>query len=231
VFITIDLNRNQDLVTAWQQKFPYGGNVPIVQVIGADGKPINQRNGLISRDELFDYLKKTGPFLDDRQLAQVAEASQAAAKALAENDYAAAAAAMGPVLQYRGAVGTVAKEAEKVGDQVLDVARTRLASATEKLAARSSALEGASELLEIQTTFRPVKEIANEAQQIHSKAIREDAELRDVFEQAKMLQSAERQVAFKNLRGAQTTYETLVRRFPNTPAAEIAQAKLADLKQ
>lgn len=227
VYLHIDLNKEQDSRRAWEEKYPSkGSGIPQVTIVSSDGRELHNKSGGVGLDDLTEYLTKSGKLLGEKALAQIRAAVEAAQKALDAGDVSTAVSTISPVLGTGGA-GEDVQKAEEFGKKLIDDAKAKFKEAEEKLASTDGSLEAAVAILEMSRDYAKMKALADDLKKLRT--VQNHKDHREVFEQARLLDQAAMRVATKNKKDAIAKYELAVRKWPNTPAATYAQAKLKEL--
>jgi hypothetical protein len=198
----------------------------MVVIISSDGRELHNDSGALGLDELTAYLGKSGKLLGEKVLAQIRTAVEAAQKALDAGDVATAVSTISPVLGTGGAGEDVIK-AEEFGKKLTEEAKAKFKESEEKLATPETALDGAVTILAMTRDYAKLKALADDLKKI--RVVQNHKDHRAVFEQARLLDQAALRVTTKNKKDAIAKYELVVRKWPNTPAATMAQAKLKEL--
>lgn len=227
VYLHIDVNKEQDKFRAWDKLFPSNiSGTPHVAVVSSDGRVIHNKAGGVDVKDLAEFLTKNGKLLSAAALAQVKAAVEAAQKALDAGDVATAVSKITPVLGSGGA-GEDVQKAEEFGKKLIEDAKGKFKEAEEKLASADDSLEAAVAILGMSRDYAKMKALADDLKKLRT--VQNHKDHREVFEQARVLDQAAMRVATKNKKDAIAKYESVVRKWPNTPAATFAQAKLKEL--
>lgn len=227
VYLHIDVNKEQAKFSAWDKLFPSNiSGTPHVAVISSDGRVIHNKGGGVDVKDLTGFLTKNGKLLSPQTLAKVKAAFEAAQKAFESGDVLTAVTTINPVLGSGGA-GEDVKNAEDFAKKLIEDAKTKFAAAEEQLKGGDSALEGAVNILKYSRDYAKLKALADDLKKL--RLVQNHKDHRAVFEQARALDQAAMRVATKNKKDAIAKYELVVKTWPNTPAATMAQEKLKEL--
>ena len=227
MYLHIDVNKEQDKFRAWDKLFPSNiSGTPHVAVVSSDGRIIHNKAGSVDVKDLTDFLTKNGKLLSTAALAQIKAAVEAAQKALDAGDISTAVSKISPVLGTGGA-GEDVQKAEAFGKKLVEDAKAKFAEAEEQLKSADTALDAAVSILSMSRDYAKMKALADDLKKLRT--VQNHKDHREVFEQARLLDQAAMRVATKNKKDAIAKYELAIRKWPNTPAATYAQAKLKEL--
>lgn len=227
VYLHIDLNKEQENRRAWETKYPSkGSGIPQVTVVSSDGRELHNDSGGVGLKELTEFLTKSGRLLPERALAQIRAAVESAQKALDEGDVATAVSTITPVLGTGGA-GEDVQKAEEFGKKLIEDAKAKFAAAEEKLASADTALEAAVDILAMTRDYAKLRALADDLKKL--RIVQNHKDHSEVFAQARLLDQAALRLSAKNKKDAIAKYELVMRKWPDTPAAKYASAKLAEL--
>jgi glutaredoxin len=115
--------------------------------------------------------------------------------------------------------------ATKLEPAELEAVVKEIAAAKEKLSAEDTVIEGMVELLAINRKFSRVNEVKKETGPIFGD-INKDKAQKDVLVQARMLDSAAAAIESKKDKLGESTYQSVIKKYPDSAAAKYAQAKL-----
>jgi tetratricopeptide (TPR) repeat protein len=222
----------------WAQKYPHQGNaIPILYVVRADGELLYGKSGSKPGAELPAFLTQqlttAGTIFSPEQLTAIQKAVDETNRALSESDDAGAVNRLeslrriGDVGRF-GSYATAALEADKLHGQLVERGKAALDAAKQKLEA-DDPFAGVLGVLAANRIYQKLPELKKELGTAERDLGRKP-ELKDVVRQAEALDKA---LSLLNQRQgkklALTALEKVVSRFPDTPAAEQARAKLEEL--
>lgn len=237
-FVPLKVETDGDHWGEWASKYPHeGSGIPILFVVRADGEMLYGKSGAKNGAELpiflSEQLKGAGRIYSDEQLATIKAAVTESNKALAEGDTWTAVKRM-QGLSKLGTPGkfasyaSVAQEADALQLQLVEQGKAALAAAKEKLVGDDK-FAGVLEVLAANRIFGTITELKKDLISAE-REISKDQSLKETLRQAEALDRAVAQASNKATRkSAPAAFELVMTRFPNTPAAELAKAKLAEL--
>jgi len=222
----------------WATKYKRdGSSIPIIYVVRADGEQLYGKSGALSGDALPELLmsvaQQSGRIFGESECQLLESCNQAAESALSNERFVDAAMAIAPVsklgtlggLQSYAAPAIKANEiAKQIGDYSLEV----LKQAEEKINDPERVFEGVVELSHVSEFYSkfPATKLASGSL---LKEVREDKVQRELLKPAKELVKA-RFSAGKpkkaDRKRAVKSYELILKKFGDTPAAEIARREL-----
>jgi hypothetical protein len=228
VYLHIDANKEQTNYQAWSKLYKSKGNgIPAVFIVRSDGKELFNQSGGIGLEELKTFLSQAGRQLTDKQQALVKKALDTATKYLEEGQKQKSVAAILPVLGSGGA-GEAVQQAETFGKKLVDQARSEFEAAEKKLESADTAVEGALELLQFSRDFgKFAADLAKELKQVNLRRNHKDT--REAFTQAAALDGANILAANKKTKEATAKYQAIVKKYPDTVVAKMAEEKLQAL--
>jgi tetratricopeptide (TPR) repeat protein len=229
-YVPIEIKAGTPDWNVWTQQYkPGGGGVPLIYIVDAEGKEVYNKSGAPQGDGLKQLLtmgitqtggpKKIGPERDAmiaamRKIETLLERGKKAEAIAAAAPHAAKAAEhdkLGPMIQ----------EWTKEAAAELEKARKQLDSADEVLPGILAALAVGRVYGELPGVKEPLdKMLAN---------VRNDSKKADLLEQAHALEKAQGLEERESKRGAVAAYRTVINRYPDTPAAQLAQKRLEEL--
>lgn len=121
--------------------------------------------------------------------------------------------------------GGMKDTAEVKRQKEADAAIKQIAAAKEKLSKEDTMVEAMVELVAISRKFARVKEVKKETTLAFA-AINKDKAQAPILVQARMLDAADAAVEAKKDKIAEAAYEAVIKKYPDTPAAKYAHAKL-----
>ena len=237
-FVPIKIDTDGDNWAAWGTKYRHEGTgIPILYVVRANGELAYAKSGAKSGDELpqflAEHLTTAGAILSDAQLLQIKSAVDDSNKTLAAGDSWTAIKRIeslkkiGPPGKL-GSFATVALEADALYAKFLEEGKTALKTAQEQLAGEDkfAGVLGIISANRIYGKFPELRKDLVSAERDMSKK----AELKEEIKQAEALDRAIAMLGQNTTKKqAKPALELIVTRFPDTPAAERAKAKLAEL--
>jgi glutaredoxin len=113
----------------------------------------------------------------------------------------------------------------KLEQAELDTVLKEIAAAKEKLAAEDTVVEGMVELLAINRKFSRVNDVKKETGPIFAE-INKDKTQKEILAQARMLDSAAAAIDSKKEKLGESTYQSVIKKYPDSSAAKFAQEKL-----
>lgn len=235
-FVPLKIETDGDQWGTWARKYSYeGSGIPIIYVVRADGEKMYGKSGSLGAQLaqfLTVQLRSAGKIFSAEQLAQVQTAVDEANKSLEAGDTLSAVKRLDSLkkLGPTGKLGSYAAAcmaANQLVAQLTGEGQAALAAAKEQLAGNNK-FAGTLAILSANRKYGALPELKRELGAAE-RSLRTHAS-RDVLEQAESLDKALALEFSKS--GKKSVVEALARvvsRFPETPAAEIAQAKIAEL--
>lgn len=230
-FVPINIEQGTPESSQWRRQYKDDSNtIPILHVVRADGQQLFGGAAPLGPELpklLIEQLARSGKVLPARQLEQLAAAHQQAVELEAAGDLSAAIERLARV----GSTGSYARpavEVQKMIDRLTEQAQQAIAQAEEKLATASQALDGALALVETQRVYGRLPEIGK-ALSLKLSGYRRERQLRDTFVQADLLDKAQALEARPTSKPARDAYQQIITRYPGTPAAELAAARIEAL--
>ena len=223
---------------AWSRKYRHEGTgIPILYVVRANGEIAYAKSGAKGGDELplflAEHLTTAGTIFSDAQLTQIKGAVDDSSKAMSAGDSWTAVKRLESLKKIGqpgkfGSFASVALEADALYTKLVEEGTAALKTAQEQLAGEDKfagmlGIVSASRIYGKLPELR--KELVSAERDLNKKA--------DLKEELKQAQALDRAIALlgqnSTKKQAKPALEVIVTRFPNTPAAERAQAKLAEL--
>lgn len=233
-FIVVWVDQGTDAWTSWVRKFKEeASSIPYVLVARADGqqlwgKELPPDTGANNVDRfLLGMLAQAGkpitPATSARMLKVLGEAQQAEQAGDIEGAVSRLATVVGS-----GSYAQAAVEVEKFAAKLTEQAATKVADGEARLGDTSKEVEGAVLIVE---TMRLYGRLPGVQSTVAPKvaALRRDPRYKLTFTQAELIDKAQSYVAKKQTRQARTAFEQVIAKYPDTPAAALAQARLAEL--
>ncbi|MBC7856263.1 MAG: hypothetical protein IAF94_22765 [Pirellulaceae bacterium] len=237
-FVPLKVDTEGSEWAAWSRKHRHEGmGIPILYVVRANGEAAYAKSGSKQGDELplflAEHLTTAGTIFSDAQLAQIKVAVDDSSKALAASDSFTAVKRLESLKKIGqpgkfGSFATVALEADSLYTKLVEEGTAALKTAQEQLAGEDKFV-GVLGVVSANRIYGKLPELRKEL----VSAERDLTKNADLKEELKQAQALDRAIALLSLNStkkqAKTALELLVTRFPNTPAAERAQAKLTEL--
>jgi hypothetical protein len=237
-FVPLKIETDGDNWASWGTKYRHEGKgIPILYVVRANGELAYAKSGAKEGDELpqflAEHLTTAGAIFSEAQLVQIKSAVDDSKKALAAGDSWTAARRIeslkkiGP-LGKLGSYATVALEADTLYAKLVEEGTAALKTAQEQLAGddKFAGVLGIISANRIYGKFPELRKDLVSAERDLSK----NAELKEQLKQAEALDRAIALLGQNSTKKqAKPALELIVTRFPDTPAAERAKAKLAEL--
>lgn len=240
-FVPLKVDTDGGNFGAWANKYRHEGNaIPILYVVRANGELAYAKSGSKQGDELprflLEHLATAGTIFNDVQLAALKTVVEEAKSSLAGQDPAAAVRRfesvrkLGP-LGKLGSHATVAKEADALYLELVELGRSTLAKAQEQLAS-DEPFNGVLGVVASQRVYGKLPELkkelkAAEAELNRSPKWKDEARLAELLDRA--LLQAETKEAKPGAKPPTAGLTGIVTKFPGTPAAKLAAAKLTEL--
>jgi hypothetical protein len=117
----------------------------------------------------------------------------------------------------------------KLEPEELEAVLKQVSEAKEKAEAEDTALEGMVALVGLNRTYTKIKDVTKEIVPLFAKW-NKDKPQAALFSQARMLDSAAAAAEQKKEKQAITSYNAIIKKFPDSSAAKFAQEKLDELK-
>jgi hypothetical protein len=237
-FVPLKIDTDGDNWAAWGSKHRHEGKgIPILYVVRANGELAYAKSGAKQGDELpqflVEHLATAGTIFSDAQLVQIKSAVEDSNKSLAAGDSWAAVKRIESLrkvgqLGKFGSHATAALEADALYAKFAEEGAAALKTAQEQLAGQDkfAGVLGIVSANRIYGKFPELRKNLVSAERDLSKNM-------EVKEELKQAQALDRAIALlgqnSTKKQAKPALETIVTRFPGTPAAERATAKLAEL--
>jgi hypothetical protein len=237
-FVPIKIDTDGDNWAAWGTKYRHEGTgIPILYVVRANGELAYAKSGSKSGDELPEFLAEhlttAGAIFFDAQLLQIKSAVDDSNKALAAGDSWTAIKRIeslkkiGPPGKL-GSFAAVALEADALYAKFLEEGKTALKTAQEQLAGEDK-FAGVLGIISANRIYGKFPELRKDLVSAE-RDLSKKAELKEELKQAEALDRAIALLGQNSTKKqAKPALELIVTRFPDTPAAERAKAKLAEL--
>jgi hypothetical protein len=224
----------------WASKYRHeGSGIPILYVIRADGEKLYAKSGAKAGDELprflVEHLRAAGTIFSDQQLATIKTVVEDANKALGEGDTLTAVKRLeslrklgtpGKLASYAG----VCQEADALYVKVVEQGKAALQDAQQKLAADDK-FAGTLGIISANRIYGSLPDLRKELATAE-RDLNKNAELKALLPPAEALDRGLALAVQKSpqlQKQAITTLGRVVTQHPNSPAAELAKAKLAEL--
>lgn len=237
-FVPLKIDTDGDNWQAWSRKYRHEGSaIPILYIVRANGELAYGKSGSKQGDELplflSEQLATAGRIFNDAQLVALKAAVTEANKAFAEGDVATAVRRLDGLkklgeLGKFGSYATVALEADSLYAKLVEQGQAALKAAQEQLAGNDK-FAGVLGIISANRIYGKLSELRKELVSAE-RDLSKDAELKEQVKQAEVIDRALALLSQKNgKKSAMSALETVVTRFPNSPAAELAKAKLTEL--
>ncbi|MBX9789135.1 MAG: thioredoxin family protein [Pirellulales bacterium] len=231
--LKIDTETPEWQTFAQRYKAP-GNSIPILFVIRADGEQIYGQSGSHPGAQLptvlGQALTQCGTILSDQQVLQAEGIVTKVNKLLSEERTDEAVAALVPALgAYGGSYAMAAQQVVKLGEELTSRGQKALGDAEQKLAIDDAALEGAIELVAINRTFVRLPEM-NVALRDAMRKYRKEDTTKELLRQAEQFDKATQYAHKKQPKKAMSAYQAIAAKYEGTPAATLAETKIAELE-
>lgn len=206
--------------------------IPYITVLRADGEKLYADSGAPQGDALPALLReclgRAGKLLDEKKLARMSETLEEAMKLAADGKDAAAIDKIFKLVDS-GCYAEPAVSINMFAKQLADKALARAQEAEQQLAAGDAeqVFSGALVLCETMRTYGKLPAV-KEVLAPRIKKLRSQAETRPVLQQAEAFDRAQAAAARQPKRAA-AAYRQVVHRYPDSPAAKLAQQRLDEL--
>ena len=223
---------------AWSRKYRHEGTgIPILYVVRANGEIAYAKSGAKGGDELplflAEHLTTAGTIFSDAQLTQIKGAVDDSSKAMSAGDSWTAVKRLESLKKIGqpgkfGSFASVALEADALYTKLVEEGTAALKTAQEQLAGEDK-FAGMLGIVSASRIYGKLPELRKDM----VSAERDLAKNAGLKEELKQAQALDRAIALlgqnSTKKQAKPALEVIVTRFPNTPAAERAQAKLVEL--
>jgi len=229
-YVILKIDTSTPLWQEWSRRYEVEGEgVPQVIILRGDGQQIYGKAGApIELDRFLERnLSEAGVVLTDSEVTDLERLVKEAQKNLKKRDYPKAIELAKECLQENCHAQAVT-EARKLLQQLSERARIALKEAQKKFGSKDKSLDGAVALLELNETFAAHAEAHGPiADALTSR--REDPADATLLEQAVCVRTARGKESAKQYAEAIEAWRELVTRFPDSPGAELAERRMADL--
>ncbi|MGI8978369.1 MAG: SHD1 domain-containing protein [Pirellulaceae bacterium] len=223
---------------AWSSKYRHEGRgIPILYVVRANGEVAYAKSGAKQGDELplflAEHLTTAGAIFSEAQLMQIKTAVDDSSKALTAGDSWTAVKRMESLkkigqLGKFGSFASVALEADSLYTKLVEEGTAALKTAREQLAGEDK-FAGVLGIVSANRIYGKLPELRKDMVSAE-RDLAKNADLKEELKQAEALDRANALLSQNSTKKqAKPALELIVTRFPNTPAAERAQAKLTEL--
>jgi hypothetical protein len=233
-FVPVSVDVGSPDFRKWAERLGLAGQItiPYVSVLRADGEKLYADSGAPQGDALPALLRhcleNAGKVLDEKKLERMSEALEAALKLAAEGNDAAAIDKIAKLVGS-GCYAEAAVNLDAFAKQLAEKALARAAEAEELLgqADAEQVFAGALALCETLRVYGKLPAVkADVAARL--KKLRSKAETRAVLQQAEALDRAV-VTAARQPKRAVAAFQQVIHRFPDSPAAKLAQQRLDEL--
>ncbi len=231
-FVILKIDTSTPLWKEWTDRYEVEGDgVPQVIILRGDGKQLYGKTGApVELDQFLQrHLADAGKILSAQELSDLDKLLKEAQKFFKRKDYAKAI-ELGQECVHSDCYAATVNEARKLLSQIEDRSRIVLKDAEKKLASKDKSLEGAIALLELAKTFEkhssasgPIAQTLEERQ--------EDPAFAPLFAQAVLVTRAQQLEAAKKKDDALAAWREILSLHPDTPAATLAEKRVADLEK
>lgn len=239
-FVLLKIDTQSDEWQTWARKHSSpGGAIPIIFVVRADGEKLYGESGSKQGPELPLFLRQqlasAGTILSDQQVATIKSALDDAHEAIGDGDSAAAVRRLeslrkiGPPGKL-GSYATVALEADSLYAKLIEEGREALVAAQQQLEG-DEPFAGVLGVIAANRTYGAMPDLKKDLGSAERDLSR-NPQHKDLVAPAQSLDRALALVGQKNAqarRSGTTMLGAVVTRYPGTPAAAMAEAKLAEL--
>ncbi|HUE73949.1 MAG TPA: SHD1 domain-containing protein [Pirellulaceae bacterium] len=236
-FVPLKIETDGDKWGSWARQYSHEGEgIPIVFVIRADGQKMYGKSGGLGNQLpqfLATQLVSAGRIFTPAQLTQVQGAVDEAKNSLAAGDSFTAVKRL-DALKKLGPTGKLgsyagpALEADKLVAQLVEEGKAALTAAKDQLAGNEK-FAGALGILSANRIYGSLAELKKDLGTAE-RDLRKDLSLREMVTQAEAVDKALALVSTKSGKAAAVdALARVVTRFPDTPAAALAQEKIAAL--
>ena len=231
-FVSIHIDSDSDAWQKWEQKFPsQSDSIPILYVIRADGESLYAQSGSLPGPALnlmlTEMLSKSGTALNETQVKKLAEGVAKATQAYERGDVAEAVLGI-TKLSGSGSYAEPALAADALAKKLADEAHQKIKAAEDKLDDESSALAGALELAAVNRIYKKLPGVIKAVKETSAKYTI-DADGRELFAQAGLLDRAKAFAQQRQTAKAAAAYEQVLEKYPNGEAAKLARSELEEL--
>ena len=216
----------------WASKYSHEGKgIPIVYVVRADGEAIYAKAGPPEGNQLPQLLQqslqRSGAILSDRDLSRLTDAVTEAKKSLESDDVAAALRQLTSA-PGSGSYAAAAVEAQGLVKAITEKADEQIAKAGELIEGGDQPFEGAMQLASASRTYAKLPNQKRAIGDLLRKFSR-DEKTAPLVEQAEAVVKAQALETGRSKDSAMRSYQSILRKYPDTPAAELAIERLQTL--
>jgi tetratricopeptide (TPR) repeat protein len=230
-FVPLELDVEEDSWQTWAQRFPSeGGGIPIIYIVRADGEVLYNESGAPQGAALPQllggFLQQAGEPISAKQAEKVTQAVTSANQALEAGNVAESVATIAPFAGLRS-YARPAVDARALVEKLTEEAKAAIGEAGDQLASETDALNGAvtfARLARVYKRLPAVLRLVNDAKKEHK-----DPALKPLFTQASLIDKAQVFAEQGQAERAVQAFQSVVTRYPDTPAAELAQARMVEL--
>lgn len=226
--VVLVLDVGTDDYRKWSAKYRYKGNyVPAIYFVRADGEQLYGETAIQEvtvHQVLAGLLPKAGKIPTAAELQNYHKLLEEARRAETSGDLAMACDKLSRVVGS-GAYAKVALEIEEMAARLSTLAESTFNGAAAQLVSASESLEGAVKIVE---TLRVFGKLPAVRKTVSPKAsnLRRAAEHKQVFAQADLIDQARVYAAKGQTKQSGDAYRQILNRYPDTPAARVAQREL-----
>ena len=218
--------------TNWTRKYrSEGSGIPKVYVVRADGKQIYGKSGAPRALPQFlaSALRESGRIPSRVELKRFARDVKTVQRAIKDGAIQKAV----TVLSRSRNAGTFAAAAialRKLKATVVDQGKAALAATDKKIKDPKTAFDGLLALVAVERNYRPLRELRKPIAAA-MRTVRKDAALRDLLEQAKLVDRAGKHESEKKLKQALSAWQLVLSKYPKTPSAKRAAERIAAIEK
>lgn len=235
-YVPIELNADSPDFKLWAQHYKPGGNgVPLIYIVGSDGKEIYNKSGAPQGDGVKQLLamgiaqtggpKKIEPERPGKTAPGgknvLAGMMRKIDALLARDKKAEVIALVAPHAEQAAGdekLGPMIRQWTKEATDELDKAKTQLASADDALAGLAAVLATERVYGRLPGVKEPAAKLLDE--------VKQDPQKKELLAQAEALDKARALEDRGSERGAAAAYRGVIAKYPDTPAAQLAQKRL-----
>jgi hypothetical protein len=231
-YVILKIDTGSRLWREWREKYDIDGDgVPQVVILRADGKQIYGKTGAPAdlKGFLEQNLPDAGVVLSGEELADREKLLREAQRHLKKKDYSKAT-ELGLECVQDDCHAAVVVEARKLLDNLDDRAVVGLKEAERKLSSRDKTLDGALALLDLEAAFGEHPSAKGRIQDALARHAEGEGKA-PLFAQARQVREAQQWETAKRRPEAISAWKQVLESHPDTPAAALANRRLADLEK
>jgi tetratricopeptide (TPR) repeat protein len=229
--VPLELDVEQPSWQTWAQRFPSeGGGIPIIYIVRADGEVLYNKSGApqgAALPQLLNGLRQqAGESISAKQAEKMNQAVASANQALEAGDVAQAVALVAPFANLES-YARPAVDARTLVDKLTEEAKTAIGQADDQLDSEADALTGAVAFVRLARVYKrlpAVVRLVSDAKKQHK-----DPALKPLFTQASLIDKAQVLAEQGQSQKAIQALQSVATKYPDTPAAALAQARIVEL--